>query len=122
MEVVMRSPAQAVQMLIMESIRREDAVLNQLASQALVAIGPDVVHTLVMDLVTTRNTSYQLRLIAEIGAVSDPMEHLELFNLSRNKSAAVREAAARTIWAVGPHSEQRTAAAAVGVGGVVDPV
>jgi hypothetical protein len=119
MEVITRSPAQAVQMLIMESIRREDAVLNQLASQALVAIGPDVVQMLVMDLVTTKNTGYQLRLlriIAEIGEVPDPLDHLELFNLSRSKNAAVREAVAQTIWAVGPHSEQRTAAAAVRVG------
>jgi hypothetical protein len=112
-------------MLIMESIKREDPLLNQLASEALVAIGRDVVHTLVLEFLTTKSTRYQVRLlsvIAEIGEVPDPADHLELFNMNRSKNVAVREAAARAIWAVGPHGPRRAAAIAPQAGSVAQEV
>ena len=61
-------------------------VLNQLAAEALTAIGPDVVHTLMAEVLVADSVQYRLRLLGiveEIGEMHDPGDHLELFNLAR---------------------------------------
>jgi len=94
----------------MESLKRDDPVLNQLAAEALAAIGPDVVHVLMCEILSSVNVQYRLRLlevIAEIGEMPDPNDHLELFNLTHNPDVRVRTEAARAIYAVGPRGPRR---------------
>jgi HEAT repeat protein len=95
---------------MMESLKRDDPVLNQLAAEALAAIGPDVVHVLMCEILSSVNVQYRLRLlevIAEIGEMPDPNDHLELFNLTHNPDVRVRTEAARAIYAVGPRGPRR---------------
>ena len=76
----------------------------------MTAIGQDSVPTLMIEVLTTDNTPYQLRLlrvIEEIGEMPDPADHLDLFRLTRDRDARMRTAAARVIHAVGPHGLRR---------------
>jgi hypothetical protein len=113
MERLQRNPAAAVGELILEALQREDPSLNGLAMEAVVAIGRDAVPTLVAEVLATDDVPYQLRLlrvIEEIGEIPDPADHLEIFSLVRSRDSRVRLAAARVIWAVGPHGPRRAAA------------
>ena len=111
MEPIVKNPARAVRLLLFEVIKRDDPVLNQLAAEALTAIGPDVVHTLMAEALVADNVPYRLRLLGiveEIGEVPEPGDHLELFNLVRDQDARVRMAAARVIHAVGLQRPQHS--------------
>ncbi len=48
-----------------------------------------------------------LRIIAEIGHIPDPTDHMDLFALARDGDPRIREAVARVIYAVGPHSDRQ---------------
>jgi hypothetical protein len=108
-----RDRAEVLCKLILAALQRQDARLNELAHDALVAIGTGAVHTLVIEAFTSKNIGYRLRLlraIEAIGEVPDPMDHAKLFILlGHGKSAKIREAVKRVILAVAPHSERRQA-------------
>ena len=96
MEAIVRDPARTIQLLIMESLERDDPVLNQLAAEALAAVGRDVVHTLMIEVFTSDNVRYRLDLlqvVEAIGEMPDPGDHLELFRLARDRDARIRAAA-----------------------------
>ena len=112
MEQVERNPAKAIQKLLFEAMKREDDVLNELAAEALTSIGTDVVYTLVLEALTSRQTGYRLRLlriIENVGEITDPAAYLDLMALARDDDPKIREAAVRTVHALGPHRARRLA-------------
>lgn len=101
-----RNPAKAMQRLIFGALRCNDAWFNELAMEALVAIGPDVVHTLVIEAMTSPEIRYRIRLlqvIEEISSVPDPVDHLDLFTLARDADPRIQNAAARALIAARSH-------------------
>jgi len=113
--VPQRSAAQAVQLLIIECVKRDDSVLNELAAEALVAIGPDVVSTLVAEIGTSSSPRHRvqlLRVVEAIGEIRDPGDRLALLRLAKaDRAPQVRAAAKRTFMAVGPNGPVITVAA-----------
>jgi HEAT repeat protein len=109
MEMIIRDPSRAVRLLLFEALKRDDPVLNQLAAEALVAIGRDVVPTLMIEILASAKVGYRLRLlqvIEAIGEMPDPGDRVELFNLTRDRNARVRAAAAQVVCAVGPQGSR----------------
>ena len=102
--------------LMLEALKSEARKLNQLAAESLVLTGPIVVHELVREVLTTKRIGYRVRLlgvIEAIGEVPEPADQMELFNLAQDKDSLLRAAAARTIFAVGPHGPKRQTAVQV---------
>ena len=58
MEAIVRNAAKAVRLLMMESLGRNDRVLNRLAAEALAAAGRDVARTLMIEALTSDNIWY----------------------------------------------------------------
>ena len=104
-----RSAARAVQLLIIECVKRDDSVLNELAAEALVATGPDVVPTLMAEIATSSSPRHRvklLRVIEAIGEIRDPGDRLDLLRLAKTDGdLRVRAAAARTIMAIRSHRQ-----------------
>jgi hypothetical protein len=100
--VLQRSAVRAVQLLIFEALKVDAPRLNDLAATALLAIGPDVVSTLMAEIANSKNVRYKLRLLViveRIGEVLDPADHLQLFELSQDRDSRIREAAVDAILA-----------------------
>ncbi len=98
--------------LIFEALRREDPRLNNLAMQVISASGKDAVHTLVIEALGSKRSKYRvrlLRIIAEIGEISDPNDQLTLLNLTRDRNLEVRNATSDAFYAVGPHGARERA-------------
>jgi hypothetical protein len=112
MAQVKRDVSKVIQELIFESLKREDARLNELSAEALTVLGTNIMHTLVGEVLASRRRNYRLRLlniIAEIGHIPDPADHMDLFTLAHDVDPRIRAAAASTIYAVGPHSDRKHA-------------
>jgi len=105
-----RNPGRALRELMFEALKSEAVKLNQLAAEALALVGPVVVRELVIELLTSKKVGYRVRLlgvIETIGEVSNPIDHMELFNLTDDKDSRVREAAVRTINALRAYNSKQ---------------
>ncbi len=112
MQETPRSHARAMQDLMFEALKRKDRTLNQLATEALAGIGSLVVHTLVLEILASKEPGYRARLlhvIAEIGEITEPSDHLALFYLTRDKDSRIRRAAVSALYTVGPRNRRTLA-------------
>lgn len=115
MEKIVGSAGRAIQLLMFESLKRDDPILNQLGMEALANIGRDAVPALILDAATSDNTPYRIRLlrvIEEIGEMTDRGDQRELLRLTRDPDTRVQTAAARALYAVGPRGPRRQLLAA----------
>jgi len=115
MESTSRDSARVMHELILAALKRQDATLNQLATDTLVAIGRGIVHSLVVEVFVAKQVGYRLRLlhaIERIGEIPDPAGLLELFTLAQHRNARIRDAAVRVLCAMGPNGSGGLAQAA----------
>jgi hypothetical protein len=102
----------ALSELMLEALRRKNAVFNKLGANALVVIGKPIVPLLMFEAVATKKPGYRARLLRVVARIGEPLEleqHLQLFAMLTDTNSEVREAARAAVFNVGPPGQRERA-------------